>query len=210
MKLKPLMLCAVLACLLIVASVSCVHASFAASPIYTFFNSATHTNYDMGESDWLTVWFSNKMTMNASHVAIVQFGNSTGSMLGIQFQLFSNKICDVIYVNGAGNTKIAETTLGTLNDSIELDCSSDSLSVYVNDVALIEGFSMQNNWQYCAVYGATGTATGGYMQISTNGVGGGSSGALGMTSAITQWLPVIIQFVMLGMVIGILKKFGRW
>lgn len=31
-----------------------------------------------------------------------------------------------------------------------------------------------------------------------------------MTSAITEWLPVIIQFVMLAMVMGILKKFGKW
>jgi hypothetical protein len=31
-----------------------------------------------------------------------------------------------------------------------------------------------------------------------------------MTSAITTWLPVIIQFAMLGMVFGLLKKFGKF
>lgn len=29
------------------------------------------------------------------------------------------------------------------------------------------------------------------------------------TSTITEWLPIIIQFAMLGMVMGLLKKFGR-
>jgi len=30
------------------------------------------------------------------------------------------------------------------------------------------------------------------------------------TSTITEWLPTIIEFAMLGMVMGLLKKFGKW
>jgi len=30
------------------------------------------------------------------------------------------------------------------------------------------------------------------------------------TSTITEWLPLIVQFAMLGMIMGLLKKFGRW
>jgi len=28
--------------------------------------------------------------------------------------------------------------------------------------------------------------------------------------AITEWLPLIVQFAMLGMIMGLLKKFGKW
>jgi len=31
-----------------------------------------------------------------------------------------------------------------------------------------------------------------------------------MTASITQWLPTIISFAMLGMVLGMLKKFGKF
>lgn len=31
-----------------------------------------------------------------------------------------------------------------------------------------------------------------------------------MTSTITDWLPTILQFAMLGMVFGLLKKFGNF
>lgn len=34
--------------------------------------------------------------------------------------------------------------------------------------------------------------------------------ATDMTSTITQWLPIIITFAMLGMVLGLLKKFGKF
>lgn len=27
---------------------------------------------------------------------------------------------------------------------------------------------------------------------------------------ISEWLPIIVQFAMLGMVMGLLKKFGKW
>lgn len=30
------------------------------------------------------------------------------------------------------------------------------------------------------------------------------------TETITEWLPTIVQFAMLGMVMGLLKKFGKW
>ena len=30
------------------------------------------------------------------------------------------------------------------------------------------------------------------------------------TSTITEWLPLIVQFAMLGMIMGLLKKFGKW
>lgn len=29
-------------------------------------------------------------------------------------------------------------------------------------------------------------------------------------STITEWLPLIVQFAMLGMIMGLLKKFGKW
>jgi len=32
----------------------------------------------------------------------------------------------------------------------------------------------------------------------------------GMTETITEWLPTIITFAMLGMVVGLLKKLGKW
>ena len=31
-----------------------------------------------------------------------------------------------------------------------------------------------------------------------------------MTDTITEWLPTIITFAMLGMVLGLLKKFGKF
>ena len=31
-----------------------------------------------------------------------------------------------------------------------------------------------------------------------------------MTSAITEWLPIILQFAIIGMIFGMLKKFGKW
>ena len=31
-----------------------------------------------------------------------------------------------------------------------------------------------------------------------------------MTSTITEWLPIILQFAIIGMIFGMLKKFGRW
>jgi hypothetical protein len=30
------------------------------------------------------------------------------------------------------------------------------------------------------------------------------------TTIIDDWLPVIVEFAMLGMVMGLLKKFGKW
>lgn len=34
--------------------------------------------------------------------------------------------------------------------------------------------------------------------------------ATDMTSTITEWLPIILQFAIIGMIFGMLKKFGKW
>lgn len=31
-----------------------------------------------------------------------------------------------------------------------------------------------------------------------------------MTDALTEWLPIILQFAIIGMMFGMLKKLGRW
>lgn len=31
-----------------------------------------------------------------------------------------------------------------------------------------------------------------------------------ISSTLTEWLPIIVQFAMLGMIMGLLKKLGKW
>jgi hypothetical protein len=67
------------------------------------------------------------------------------------------------------------------------------------------GFCGSGNWN----------VESGYLQVDVNeGWGGGGVSASGSTADVTnivlEWMPLIIVFMMLGLIMGIMKKMSRW
>lgn len=197
--------------LLLVALLVCVplaRASYIKSIIYTKFNSASWTFYDL-ESEYtsLTVELYQGVTLNATTgewLKLVLSNSSTTACSALILQFKNNTDLVVLYCDdntlGVADVVLATGTWDTNNTKVTL--SENLITVYDADgEVLIADFGYDTPVSHLVVCGGTDYATGGYMQVKCN------VGVAGIGASIMEWMPMIIQFAMLGCVLGILKKF---
>lgn len=193
-----------LLCSLLVAS---VRAGEGYSTLFATFNSASFTDITLDEiyEGSFSADISNKLTQYSDKCAVLQFSNQTGSCEALQLQMFGSKVVDFLYVAQASNIKIGTTTLATLNDTISLRISGSQLDITVGDTIVVEDFYCNFNVSVYSAKGAsTNVTTDGFMQVE---IGGGLGGS--MMNSITDYLPMILEFSMLGMIVGLIAKFGK-
>jgi hypothetical protein len=207
--------------LLLVAIAAPVYASYATSIMYTKFNlpnawqdialDQTYTH--------LTADIKVHLTFNVSGTwAKIYFANDTsGSSEGINLLFGDDGVTlKVYYVQEPSEVLIATGTY-TLTGNVSTTrvvFSGTKLDVYTNygnrtlQTKIVDGFSLSTPIADLRVRGtSTGTVQNGYVQVNVNTGVSGVSGST--TDIVIQFVPVIVVFAMLGMVLGMLKKFGK-
>lgn len=209
---KRILLLAMLSVLL-VASVSSVYAVKRYSAIYTTFN-ATETTYKALDENYTTVVLEvcNKLTYSAVHEtesllkAHVFLVNSTDLPMGIKLMFYNNTVFDIYYKVVEDEVKIGD---GFWNETaVEVRIRDGEVTVYDSkSEKVIEGFGMDATIGQLGFSGGVDFTTSGYVQICVSTYGTSGSDYMGI---MTEWMPIIVQFMMLGIVMGLLKKFSKW
>ncbi len=210
--------------LCIAALVVPVYASYANSIMYTKFNLLDWTNYQLDqEYSYFTADIKNNLIYNVTGTwAKVAFTNGTGdNPIGINV-IFSDddSTVKVYYIDGTTETEIAS---GNFTDpssassgnvsTTRVVFSGGKVSVYTNygtrnSAKILDGFSFPDTMTYLRVKGSDlHTVQDGYMQVNVNVGTAGASG--NTTSIVMEFIPIIVVFAMMGMVLGLLKKFGK-
>lgn len=211
--------------LLAIAVVAPVYASYATAVMYTKFNSTDWTDYELDQNyTAVTIDIRNYLNYNVTgtwaKVAFTNQTGETGTTAGINL-IFSDddETVKVYYINGATEIELASGTYdhGTsgANASVtRLILSNSKVTVYTNygnrtlQTKILDGFAFSEPISYLRVKGSDlNTAQGGYVQVNVNTGVSGVSGST--TNIVMEFIPVIVTFAMLGMVLGLLKKFGK-
>lgn len=197
------------------ASIIPVYASCVRSISYTVFNSLTLTAYKLDKN--YTQGFYAKIinnlvyntTTNKAAIARLHFGQSSGSGAYVELSFWPNKELHVWYNDGSSSTEIGVSKWETGNLTQVYVTKDGVLSVrdYKGNYA-VKNYGIGAVTLYYV--GGHGEVTAkicnsGYLtiEVSDYGAYGGSA-----TDVVMKWLPIIITFAMLGMVLGIVKKFG--
>jgi hypothetical protein len=218
-KRKTLLILSVLA-VLCVALVAPVYAAYSNSIIYTKFNSLTWTDYSLGQSySYMTADVKTKLTFEGTPgvSAKIAFSNDTaGDPSGIILVFGDDESTLSVYYNqGADEVLIGSGTYtNDGNATTRIVFSGGKLDIYTrygirgSQAQIVDGFSFNENFAYLRVKGTdTNTTTNGFAQVDVNA--GASGGAGNMSNIVMGFLPVIVLFAMLGVVLGLLKKFGK-
>lgn len=205
--------------LLCIAIIAPVCAAYSNSIIYTKFNSLTWTDYALDKNyTYLTADIKTKLTFGTlgTSAKIAFFNDTTGNPSGITL-IFGDDTHTlyVYYSQGLDEVLIGSGTYtNDGNSTTRLVFNDNKLTIYANygnkasQAKIVDGFSFNEDIAYLRVKGTdTNTTTNGYAQVDINAGVSGLSGSA--TSILTDFFPVIILFAMLGMVIGLLKKFGK-
>ncbi len=217
---KRQILTVALLAVLCIAIAAPVYASYTTSLMYTNFNSTSWTSYAL-DQDYtaLTADVKVRLTYNVTGSwAKVAFMNDTGDTpMGILLAFSDDdSTVTVYYVNGATEVEIAT---GTYTDTVNatttrLVLSGNKVSIYTNygnrtsQQTILSSFSFNEPMSYLRVKGSdVNTASNGYVQVNVNTGASGISGST--TDTVMQFVPVIVTFTMLGMILGLLKKFGK-
>ncbi len=219
-KRRTLLIVATLA--LLCATISSAYASYATSIMYSHFNTANSwVDYALDKTyTSLTADLKCHLTFNSTGTpwAKVYFANDTsGSSEGINI-LFSNdgSTLDVFYIQEPTEVLIGTGTYTCTGNvsTTRVVFSGTKLDVYTNygvkasQTKIVDGFSISTPIADLRVKGSTAyVATDGYMQVNVNtGISGITSGT---TDIVVQFMPAIVTFAMLGLILGMLKKFGK-
>lgn len=88
---------------------------------------------------------------------------------------------------------------------VKLESDGD-LFVWTDDKTYIDDYNLGTfTMRYVSACGLTDSFEAGYLSVRMGSSFGGGS----MMDSIGGWLPIIVQFAMLGLVMGLIKKFGR-
>ncbi len=190
--------------------VATVQAAYNVSITYPKFNSSTWTYYDMSSNyDSFVTNVTNRLTYNdtTAEWAKVAFLNaSSGAATGLILMFkYTSNVLQVYYCEdaalGASDVLIATGTWDENNTKIIL--AGDKLTVYDASGILVSDFAFNQPVRYIGVCGGTDYVTGGYVGVAVN------VGTAGATAIVNSFIPVIVTFACIGMVLGLLKKFGK-
>jgi hypothetical protein len=191
-----------------------VYASYSTSIIYSKFNDTewyTETldrNYTSVTIDIIPHLTFNQTGTPAAKVA---FMNETTDVKGIIVLFYQDNTEKVYLADGVTEVQIATGTWTAGNITRIVLASqkvtiTDHYGVEASEATILDGFSFDKAFANVRAKGATAfTATDGYIQVDVD------AGTVGMTSTIADWMPTLIELMMLGMTIGILGKMGgKW
>ena len=201
---------AVIAALSVALLVASAEAAFSASITYSKFNSGSWTYYDMGTSySSFVTNVTNRLTYNTTtnqwaKVAFLNSSSGTATGIVLTFKKASNAL--EVYslentVLGAADILIGTGTWDENNTKVTL--SGSKLNVWDANGLLVSDFVISEPVRYLGVVGGPYYVQGGYLSVGVN------AGLAGATATVTEFIPVIVTFAMLGMVLGMLKKFGK-
>jgi hypothetical protein len=196
--------------LLAAVFITAANAAYNVSVTYPKFNSGTWTYYDMGSlQDSIISNVTNRLTYNtttAEWVKVAFLNSSSGTGTGVILQMkYTDSVLNVYYIEnaalGAGDVLVATGTWDENNTKVTL--AGDKLNIWDADGILVTDFALSEPVRYIGVVGGTDYVTGGYVGIGVN------QGVAGATAIVYEFIPIIVIFAMLGMVLGLLKKFGK-
>jgi len=185
------------------------NAAFNVSITYPKFNSGSWTYYNPGALESVTSNVTNRLTYNtttAEWIKVAYLNASSGVATGVILMFkYTTSVLQVYYcedtVLGVADVLIATGTWDENNTRVVL--AGQKLTIYDADGILVQNFAFNQPIHYIGVMGGTNYVTGGYLGVAVN------QGVAGTTAIVTQFIPVIVTFAMLGMVLGLLKKFGK-
>ncbi|MEM2099604.1 MAG: hypothetical protein QXU99_07715 [Candidatus Bathyarchaeia archaeon] len=197
---------------LLLCTATTVYASYATSILYIKFNDEIWKNYQLDKQyTTVTIDVKNYLTYNATTggdpSAKVAFTNDTGDTPeGIQLLFKKSGTLEVWKIEGLTEVKLASSKWD-VSDITRITLSGQKLSVWAsyntNKTAILKDFSYGNYFEYLRVKGGGSyIATDGYVQVNVN------SGAAGTSAIINQWIPIIVTFVCLSIVLAYVKKIG--
>lgn len=213
MRRAAILLAVVLAVFL---AVGAVNATFVKSIPYTVFNTptpitfyATDKNYTTWQVELTNNLVYNTTTPNANAYALVRLQPSTGADSPyIELSFIKGGTLWITY-SYDGTTNI-EAATGTWYQGKPVIVTLDAngyVDIYVYDTnnkktAVLQDFTYGNlTLSYVGAHGARNTATSGFVQVEVSSGPGGDVGPV-----IYQWIPLVVTFAMLGVVLGLLKK----
>lgn len=213
---KALVLTGIIALLLYIAPVL---ATYSTSFVYTAFNSetATYKALDTTYATW-SAKLTNVLTYNAteSGTATIRLNSTATENSYIDACFNQDLTCDIWWSdNGTSAVKIGS---GTFVKSEAVYVSRDSKG-YLDFGNSTDKDAFISNFVVGALtledIGGLGSAGVGDVQyVATTGyisveIGISSTDPTDMTASIMDWMPLVVQFAMLGMVMGMLKKYGK-
>ena len=218
MRKSPVVVMALVVLLLAGAFLAVAGASWSTTFIYTKFSTTDTTAIALDDtySSWSFVVYNHLTYVNATSEAKLIFSNTTeAAKEGLMLTMKQAGVADglkVYYKVGDSDIELASATWDA-DDEVTCHVSSGLLSVTLydnstdSDVAVLEDFAFSVDISaICASASAASGCSAGYVNVvSGYGIAGGSGG---MTSTITEWLPIILEFAIIGMIFGMVKKFG--
>ena len=200
--------------LFIACFASSVYASYSTSIIYSKFNSISWYTETLDRNyTSVTIDIIPHLTFNqtGTPAAKVAFMNETTTVKGIIVLFYKDNTEKVYLADGVTEVQIATGTWTAGNITRIVLASqkvtiTDHYGVEASEATILDGFSFDKAFANVRAKGATAyTATDGYIQVDVD------AGTAGMTSTIADWMPTLIQLMMLGMAIGIIGKMGgKW
>ena len=197
--------------LLLIAS---VYASWGCSVIYNKFNSIDWSDYELDKTytavtiDVYNYLTYNETTANDQAVAKVAFTNDTSANpLGINLLFYKDGTLKVFYIDGPTEVQIGSGTWSKGN-ATRVVLANGEVTVYAKygvkdqQATVVNGFSFSEEFAYLRVKGETAyVAEDGYVQVEVN------PGTANVSYAVQAWIPTLVSLAMLGMAIGMIKKY---
>jgi hypothetical protein len=199
--------------------VSTVNASyFVKSWVWTPFNSPAWSYYQFQDDDkgdksftatitdkllngsdmqWAKVAFMNSSTTATRQALILQFHMTANTYGGTLTVLYCDGVlseADVVLASGTYD--INSTTVTLANGLISVHTQTDG--------DLVKDFGFDEDVCVVGIEGGSNYVSNGFLQVLFNA----GTGAIGNT--VMEWMPLVITFAMLGVVLGIIKKVGTW
>ena len=216
---------AILSILLMASLTALANADTIHSFGYTVFNSAGYTwlQLDDNYTSW-TIKISNKLTYNTTTTMtpvniIVSTLNESDKTLTKRIDIVMNKnasgitndLSIYVYDHSASALLITNPVFTYLTTPIVVSLSYDgwlSVGTEDNSTSIIEDFAVGDlTAKFIGATGIENACTAGYVTVEFGSAGFGTTN---YSQTVTDWLPLIIQFAMLGMILGLLKKFGKF
>jgi hypothetical protein len=197
--------------------VSSAYASyFVKTWVWTPFNSATWTYYqfaDDGKGDKsFTATIINRLlngsTLQWAKVAFMNSSTSTDRQaLILMFQMTANTYggtLKVYYCDGVLGVADVLIATGTYDEnSTKVILQNGLISVYTKTNGyLVKDFGFDEDVNTIGVCGGSNYVSNGYLQVLFNT----GTGAIGST--VMEWMPIVVSFAMLGVLLGIVKKYA--
>ncbi len=207
-----------IACALACALVNSAYAAYATSIIYTKFNSTNWSEYALDQTyDYLAANIKCRLAITTDNWSKVAFFNQsttndgTADPQGI-IVIFNNQgDVKVYYADGLAEVELGAGKYYGNTTDVRIVLSDGKVTVYTNygdratQEKIVDGFSFAESISHIRVKGThASTATDGYVQVDVNMGASGNVGAI-----VNAWFPVIVTFALLGVVLGLLKKYAK-